>query len=402
MEDNFKVTFLIGAGASVPAKLPDIKTMSDDFFLKHILKEDLFSPHELSNIEILKKITYRHFERPDIESFMTLIKNLENAEYKKLMYNNYDDLNNLDLSCIEGINNKTQSFIRKSLENININDIDYLSNLIGFLESQPLEIFTLNYDGIIDLFCEKYKIEYSDGFNPYWDSQNFENSQTTLKIYRLHGSLYWFKTVSGKSIRVPIIGLDLDKVKYISSEILSEIMIYPTLQKEKFSEIYSWLNNKFITKLKDSNLLLIIGYSFRDQDITSIIKDIMHNTDLWIIIISHTATTAKDKYFDKTNRDLYSRVIALNFDVKEIMDKGKLFNFIKKLQVNIIKEKSSRRRQYQYQDPLSEWYDVVQFYHDLECNDRIDLIKDDLKRFFTEDRVNLLISTSTHQRNLWR
>jgi hypothetical protein len=77
----------------------------------------------------------------------------------------------------------------------------------------------------------------------------------------LHGSLYWLKSASGKIIRVPLKGLELSNIKYFLDESLSEMMIYPALRKEKYSEVYSWLSSKFISELNNSELCIIIGYS---------------------------------------------------------------------------------------------------------------------------------------------
>ena len=165
---------------------------------------------------------------------MSLIKNLEDIEYKKLIENKYTEIIKIDYSLIDNIYKKTQSFIRESIEKIESNGYEYLSPLRGFLQDQPLEIFTLNYDGVIDLLCEQHNLEYSDRFTPYWNPQIFDDPSILIKIYRLHGSLYWFKTSNEKVIRIPVIGLNINNVKYISSEGLFEMMIYPTLQKEKY------------------------------------------------------------------------------------------------------------------------------------------------------------------------
>ena len=95
------------------------------------------------------------------------------------------------------------------------------------------------------------------------------------------------------------------------------MLIYPTLQKEKHSEIYSWLNYKFISSIKESDLLIIIGYSFRDRDITSIINISILTKKLRIIIISPNAKTSKEKYITN-DKEIQSRVIAHNFDIEQI------------------------------------------------------------------------------------
>jgi hypothetical protein len=260
----------------------------------------------------LKNITESYFsERKDLESFMSLIKSLEDNDLKSLLQHKYKELNQLDYEIVNNIYKKTQLFVRESLEKIKDDNVVYLSPLIGFLEESPLEIFTLNYDGLVELFCERNKINYYDGFSPNWNPKIFEND-IPIKIYKLHGSLYWFKTTSGKVMRIPVIGLNLENIKYISLERLSEMIIYPTINKEKHSEIYTWLNNKFITTLGITDLLVVAGYSFRDKDIRSIVKDSMATRKLWILIISPNATVIKNTYFNN-EEEKSSRVIAINY-----------------------------------------------------------------------------------------
>ena len=136
------------------------------------------------------------------------------------MEHTYLKITKIDYSLIGDIYKKTQSYIRGSIEKNGNNEYEYLSPLRGFLQNQPLEIFTLNYDGVVDLFCERHDIEYSDGFTPYWNPQSFDDSSIFMKIYRLHGSLYWFKTSNEKVMKVPIIGLMFQRKIYFLRRII--------------------------------------------------------------------------------------------------------------------------------------------------------------------------------------
>jgi hypothetical protein len=58
------------------------------------------------------------------------------------------------------------------------------------------------------------------------------------------------------------------------------------IQKDKFSSIYNYLDYTFTNKLNYSDLCLIIGYSFRDEDITTkLIESMKLNKRLWIVLI---------------------------------------------------------------------------------------------------------------------
>lgn len=388
----------MGAGASVPANLPTMDSMTSRYYSDYV---DSFSPEEKLVVNTLKGIVESYYSsRHDIESFMSLIKSLEDPDLKRLITHQYAELNKLDHSVIDQVYKKTQQYIRTSLEKIEWRDIGYLLPMLGFLEEQPLEIFTLNYDGIIDLFCEKNHLRYSDGFDPFWNPKVFEEN-LQVRIYRLHGSLYWFKTLSENIIRIPVIGLDLEHVKYISLENMSEMLIYPTMEKEKYSEIYTWLNNRFISKLNETNLLIIIGYSFRDQDITTMIKEALMRTKLWIIIVSPNANELKGSLC-LSDLEISSRVIAIGYGIDSLLRSGLFYQFYNKLKNNIQLEEKTWGKQHQIEDPLSEWTGIIQAYYDLECNERIDYVLKNLENYFPKKRVEMIKKQSTNRRNLWR
>lgn len=204
-----------------------------------------------------------------------------------------------------------------------------MKNLQGF--PYPLTIFTLNYDSVIDVFCEMHDIHYTDGFNPYWNSRLFSDPEYQIKLYRIHGSLYWLRTATGKTLKVPIKGLDIEKLRYISDDGLSEMIIYPTIQKDKYSEIYSWLTNQFISVVKESRLCVIIGYSLRDRDIRdNIIDAIRINKGLFILIISPHASS-RIQYFEGLTEEELSRIGHINARIENLFLEATLYTTIQNL-----------------------------------------------------------------------
>ena len=400
--ETFKVIYLLGAGASLPAKLPDIRTLTNDFFEE---SKRHFESNEIGNkISILKEVTNSHYpERQDLESFMTLTKRLQYGDDYQLFLYKYGQLKNIDHSDIITINKFAQDFIRAKLEDINKASADYLSPFQGLINDGSIEIFSLNYDGVIDLFCENFNIGYSDGFTPFWDPSSFDISNNIVKIFKLHGSLYWFKSTSGKIVKIPVKGLKLDKVKYISDDLLDEMMIYPTLQKEKYSEIYAWLSNKFVSTLNQSNLLVVIGYSFRDEDITSNIQQALeYNEDLWTIIVSPNAQTHKDKLADNHDIFLRSRIIPINMQIQDVLVRGNLYEFIRILKNNILKEREYFKRQYQVRAVLSDWRKLIASYISINHTERNELIEKTLKLHHPTLDIDLVIRDGKNMNHtLW-
>lgn len=402
MSETFKIIYLLGAGASLPAKLPDIRTLTNDFFNE---SERQFGNNQIGNkISILKEVTNSHFpKRQDLESFMTLTKRLQYGDDYQLFLFRYEQLKEIDPSDIIRINKFAQDFIRIKLEDINKASADYLSPLQGLINDGSIEIFSLNYDGVIDLFCENFKIRYSDGFTPFWDPSSFDVSNNIVKIFKLHGSLYWFKNTSGKIVKIPVKGLKLDKVKYISDDLLDEMMIYPTLQKEKYSEIYAWLSSRFISTLNQSNLLVVIGYSFRDDDITSNIKQALeYNEDLWTVIVSPNAQTHKSKLAYNHDISLASRIIPINMQIQDVLVRGNLYEFIRILRNNILKERELIKRQYQVRAVLSDWAKLIAGYISISHTERTEYIEKTLKFYHPTLNVDLIIRDGKNMaQTLW-
>lgn len=328
MGDDFKVAYIIGAGFSVPAGLLDITQITESFLIDIKNGELLPNKKLIKNVIELWEVTNSHFiDRRDLESFLTLLRMLEDPEEFKLLTTSYKKLLKISAENIETIKTVTQRYIRTKLENIK--DIKYLDNIRGF--HYPLNIFTLNYDSLIDVFCETYNIRYTDGFDPYWNSELFSEEGYKVKLYRLHGSLYWLKTSSGKTLKIPVKGLDISKQRYISDEILSEMIIYPTFQKDKYSEIYSWIANQFIKIIKESNLCIIIGYNLRDKDIRDNIIDLIRNNkNLFILIISPNATS-RSNYFIQLSEEEISRIGYIDEEIQNMFMEAKLFYKIESL-----------------------------------------------------------------------
>lgn len=160
---EFNIIFLFGAGASLPAGLPVMKNLTDEFF--DSIPQDGFDPNILKKINTIKVAAFDFFrERNDIESMMTLIKRMEDATELEVLSTKYPELGKISAKELKIMTDYIQNFIRERLENVTKQSISYLEPMYGFLSDGTLEFFTLNYDGILDLFLENNDIEYSDGF----------------------------------------------------------------------------------------------------------------------------------------------------------------------------------------------------------------------------------------------
>lgn len=396
---DLKIIFLLGAGASKPSGIPTIKSMTDEF-LEHPLL-DTQKKHYLENEEsyrrkfyMLSLIAGKTFEKSDIEYMMSVLISLKDANdtgqliEQKLDY--YVDqllrvIHNGRLAkkatypkieLINDLQNKLEQFIRKKCETLQ--GVDYLRPLVALHEYKPMNIFTLNYDATIEIFCENQGLTYTDGVYPYWNEKDFDK-KNDINLYKLHGSLYWLRT-DRKIFKVPIKGLKLSQVSYLTDEPVYEMMIYPAIQKNKQLATYSWLSQKFRDELSVSELCIIIGYSFRDKDIKESISEALTlNRKLWLIIIDPNANLIKKENFHQYP-EFSARIIASNTLVEESVTNRELHEQLRHLQTARRLEEEASRAQTGTKNRLDDnyWNLIIRNYLRIGHHDRIKWIVEDL------------------------
>ena len=160
-----------------------------------------------------------------------------------------------------------------------------------------IHVCTTNYDQMMENYINESNNGYScvDGFDLDQDTQknlfdqlNFKpnndtSKNTTCYLYKLHGSLNW-------------IPCDLNGDDKICRRELEEyqdnnFVIYPTLGKkdEYYNEPYSFLMKKFKERIDNSDMFIVIGYSFRDDVINEQFKKFLNKDHTKIFVISPTA-----------------------------------------------------------------------------------------------------------------
>jgi uncharacterized protein YcbK (DUF882 family) len=94
---------------------------------------------------------------------MSLILELQDIEFRTLFESKYDEISNIDKTRLTLIKDLINDYVRKECEKIDSEAVEYLWPLQALINSDKLRIFTLNYDGTIEIICEKNNIDFSDG-----------------------------------------------------------------------------------------------------------------------------------------------------------------------------------------------------------------------------------------------
>jgi hypothetical protein len=188
---------------------------------------------------------------------------------------------------------------------------DQLFEILKCNSSSIFDIFTTNYDLIIEkyydlhtqeynLFSKKYdyvenlrRISYTDGFfsiaftasggsidiadgyyawNPkrYAEIIRYANNKDipTIKLFKLHGSIDQY--IEGDKIVKRDI---LYPIPTASGEERLESMIYPMREKEVYKDPFFELFTRLKTNLLSEKICIVIGYSFGDEHIRNIFFD---------------------------------------------------------------------------------------------------------------------------------
>ena len=231
----------------------------------------------------------------------------------------------------------------------------------------------MNYDTVIEQFCIVYKLQLSDGFESQWES-SFEKSRD-VRLYKLHGSVTWYKTDHQDYVKVPILA-QVDEIELVTKEKAKSLILYP-MQKWEYDEPLLEIQMLLKKRLETAKLCIVPGYSFRDQHITKIFWDAARkNRDLHLILISpHSYRTYDQKlklYPDSTHSDIPSslsgRVVSLPYRFEDVLPELDL-TIVRNLTNGLSWEAHARDEELQHGNP--DWLNVVKMFVDAEHVDKV-------------------------------
>jgi len=187
-------------------------------------------------------------------------------------------------------------------------------------KSEKINIFSLNHDLIIEKILEHKSKDFQDGFELKNGFQEFTDNfpdNNKINFLKLHGSINWFYH-----------GFHVKKHQN------SNDRAFLTGTQNKYEEyqmgIYSDLKWHYKRLLKDTERLIVIGYSFGDYGVNTEIINWMHKKmDTKLIIIDPNANNLLEAVFLPRLREAFpERITTINKrfqDLKEA-DYKSIFN----------------------------------------------------------------------------
>lgn len=308
---------LTGAGSSFGIGKTNVKGMTMRKLWEEIVKKCGKEPIENLGNKINFKI--ENIEEVNLEDF------LSHASLFLLLYNNTD-------AEVERIVNKIKQIIIDNCTIIMPEDAphkEFLKRITARkLKHNRLKLFTTNYDMLFEQAANECGFTMIDGFTftfpRVFNGNNYDydivirkNSRITAQenyaskvfhLYKLHGSLDWARNAETGQI----LKCDFENNK-------KPVMIFPSSIKYEtsYEQPFFEMMSRFQTELRmDNALLIIIGYSFGDKHINSMIFEALElNHSLQLVIVDPYIENFED-IIEKTQRS--ANIMLIRSDFKEL------------------------------------------------------------------------------------
>jgi len=268
-QDNESIGFFISAGCPLSVAMPDDKwpLIPDVAELTRFINEQLKS--NAKYIVLLEELAKAEKNPENIEDILSFLRSLlvvsKGGEVRGL---SEKDLLKLENEICTEIVNK----LNVDLPN---QETPYhrLCNWIRSIDRKvAVELFTTNYDLLMEQSLEDLEIPYFDGFvgssKSFFDLRAVEDNLIPVhwsRLWKIHGSINWYQEEVRNQKKV-----------YRSSEIKDNAshLIYPSHLKYEESRKMPYLAlldqlNRFIRK--KSSFLILSGYSFNDAHLNDTI-----------------------------------------------------------------------------------------------------------------------------------
>lgn len=308
-QDKKPVGFFISAGCPLAVSMPkdkwplipDVTGLTE--YVKKSMDEEVSvvagASRSLADAytQLLEETIKTGIEKPNIENILSFLRGM--LEVSKGA-SDIRGFSGLELEQLE------QIVCKKIAEKLNVNLLDNntpyhkLAKWVNNIERDTaIEIFTTNYDLLLEEAFEAQNVPYFDGFVgtrfPFFDLRAVEEGLIPnhwTRLWKLHGSINWY--------------LKENKKLYRSTDLngSDSYIIYPSHLKYDQSRKMPYLAlidrlNKFIRQ--SSSVLIMSGYSFNDVHLNdTIINALIANpTAMVIALLYGPLTSTKEEKVDR-------------------------------------------------------------------------------------------------------
>lgn len=273
--DKMRIAFLLGAGCPFSISGDDNKPLIPDIRgLTKLVSEKMESNEK--HKENYKKIIARFVStdsEPTIEDILSHLRSLQDVVKK----GDIDGLTWQHLSELDAeICKITTEVVDATLPNTTTPYHQLAKWILGIARAHSIEIFTPNYDLLIEQALETHKIPYFDGFigakQAFFDLTAMESEMLPARwsrLWKVHGSVNWWSTTGKEGEIEEVVRQELKENRDGRRQ-----MIYPSHLKYAQSRRMPYLAMQDRLRAflaRGQAVLLTCGYSFIDQHLNEVI-----------------------------------------------------------------------------------------------------------------------------------
>ncbi len=257
-----------------------------------------------------------------------------------------------------------REYIAARLRKVNPKDGEYLYGLLDFHDSdEPLDVFTMNYDRLVESMAARFEVRFTTGFGDVWDPGLFApENRWDMRVFKLHGSVDWYR-LPGRSLI-----FQGSKEHYaFPDEPPVEVLLYPAETKESYAEPFATLMSSFTVALSKADFCIAVGYSFRDAHIRRTVLDrLATNPSLQLLIVNPSAheviSLPRERPEEPSFRDFPDRVVGLWCGARRAFEERLIGYRLEEIAAvdSILRSVNQRRSRRDFSTAATELLDVVE------------------------------------------
>ena len=269
--DKMRIAFLLGAGCPVSIRIADgdaLKPLIPDIRgLTEMVGEKLSKSEKKDSYNtLLVRFKGGTPANPTIEDILGHIRALHDV----VRDGSIDGLDKNALAALDAeICKITTEVVGVELPESNTPYHQFATWIGGIHRAHPIEVFTPNYDLLVEQALESHKIPFFDGFvgskQAFFDLTSMESESLPsrwARVWKVHGSVNWWRTLNDEVVR---------RENHSDGD---RQMIYPSHLKYDQSRRMPYL--AMLDRLREflargQAVLVTCGYSFADQHLNEVI-----------------------------------------------------------------------------------------------------------------------------------
>jgi hypothetical protein len=271
-QDKAPIALLLAAGCPVAVKVGGDPLVPDIAGMTAALRTSLSAGAAKEPFaKLLKCLEEDGVEDPNLEDWLSQVRALRTvAEGGAVRGLSKDDLDDLEVAITGGIVDQADPELPAATT-----PFHSVAAWAGAIErTHPIEIFTTNYDLLLEQAFESMRRPYFDGFvgarEPFFDNASISAgagedplSSRFSRLWKLHGSVNWYLTEDDRVVRSQV-------------AVGARRLIHPSHLKydESRQMPYLALLDRLRAVLAQRGALLVAcGYSFGDRHINAVLAD---------------------------------------------------------------------------------------------------------------------------------